>query len=185
MCARGSNRPCLYRPPYPPRVLADATRAPGLRISIGPRPLAEVVAASFSQWAVEADGLTVVIESTNICRVEFSRVEDARRVVFRLLDGLLSERQRARVASCIAAELRDVGLLGSSVEEHYSAEGLAQRIERSAGYVSKEIAKLRLAPVLRDARGYLIPASSANAWLARYVFESSTAMEKGAAAIGG
>ena len=124
------------------------------------------------------------LAAPQVLRVEFGRAEDARRVVFRLLGGLLPERLRARAAARVAAELRDAGLLGSSVEEHYSAADLARRIGRSAEYLVSEIAARRLWPVLRDARGYLIPASSVNAWLAEYAFESSTATEKAGAAIG-
>lgn len=117
-----------------------------------------------------------------IVRVEFGRLECARSVLFRLLDvEALSPRLRSALASRGAAALRDAGLLGAALEEHYSATEAARRVSRCADHIVDEIHAGRLRPAFRDGRGYLVPASALHAWLAERVFDSSSLTEKQAA----
>lgn len=97
-------------------------------------------------------------------RVQFSSLEDVRRVLFSALNGIVTSRQQSRLASVIAATLRDAGLLGSSVEQHYSAAQVASLLGRSPAWVVKHAKLSHFGPVSWD-DGLLIPASGVNAYL--------------------
>lgn len=100
-------------------------------------------------------------------RVEFGSLEDCRRAIFLNLTGVvLDERKRAKAAGSIAAALRDGGLIAGSVEQHYSAAQVAALLGRCPEYVVHEAKAGRFGRVCRDARGWLIPASGVEAWLA-------------------
>lgn len=99
-------------------------------------------------------------------RVEFSTLEDVRRVLFLEL-ALLPERQRADVARRITAKLRDGGWLATSVEQLYKASQVAGLVSRSCEHVVKECKAGRFGTVYRDDGGWLIPASGVQAWLDR------------------
>jgi hypothetical protein len=101
--------------------------------------------------------------------VQFSTVEDARRVVFSLLGGIPAS-ARAKAAAQAACALRDEGLLASSVEQHYSAVHVAKLLDRSPEYVKRQVEAGEFGPVCRDGGGWLIPASGVALWLARRVW---------------
>lgn len=100
-------------------------------------------------------------------RVVFSSLEDARRVVFSRLAGLSPEK-RARVASLIAADLRDAGLLGCSVEQHYKGVDVAALLSRTPEWVRGAAERGLFGEVFKDDGGWLIPASGVHAYLASH-----------------
>jgi len=105
-------------------------------------------------------------------RVHFSSLEDARRVVFSILAGSLPARDQSRLASVIAARLRDAGLLGSCVEQHFSAAQVAALLGRSPAWAVKRAKAGEFGPVAWD-DGLLIPASGVNWYLSVRIVGSS------------
>lgn len=122
----------------------------------------------------------------NIVRVEFSALEDCRRAVFLCLDGI-DERKRARLAGVIAATLRDSGLLGGSVEQHYSAAQVAALCGgRSSAWAVRHARAGDFGPVICDGGDWLIPASGVNKYLSRYLVGVATPGKKdGAESVSG
>lgn len=102
-------------------------------------------------------------------RVEFSAVEDARRVVVEALASV-PERQRSRLAAVVVAALRDAGSLGATIEQHYSAQDCARLLGRSARHITDECKRGNFGRVFFDAGGWMIPASGVQAWLERREF---------------
>lgn len=96
-----------------------------------------------------------------------SQRERAARVVFSELSRLdLQERARKRLAQEIARALHAAGFFIGDVEQHYSAVRLAELLARTPEYVAQELCpRSEHGPVYRDNRGWLIPASTALAWL--------------------
>ena len=108
-------------------------------------------------------------------RVEFSSVEDVRRVLFLELEGAgLSQRERSRVAGVLTGKLRAAGLLAGSVEQHYSAVQVAALLNRGDDYVCRLARSGKFGPVMRDDGGWIIPASGVQAWLASVTVASSS-----------
>jgi hypothetical protein len=104
-------------------------------------------------------------------RVIFDAWSDARNVVFKALEGL-PPRERSRLASAVVDALRGAHLLAQAVEQHYSAVQFAALLGRSDEYVMGLIRKGLLKPVMRDGRGWLIPASTCQRWLDEHTFPS-------------
>jgi excisionase family DNA binding protein len=94
---------------------------------------------------------------------------EARRAVFMALDGL-QPRERSRAATAIVERLRAAGLLARGIEYHYSATDAAKLIGRSDEYVTERCMSGELSPVMRDGRGWLIPASTLQKWLDEHTF---------------
>jgi hypothetical protein len=112
---------------------------------------------------------------SNICTVavRFTSLEDVRRVVFLGLAGdggrKLTEAERARLASRIAASLRDAGLLGSSIEQHYSAGQVAALCGgRTSAWAVKRARLGDFGRVFCDGGHWLIPASGVQEYLSRH-----------------
>ena len=106
-------------------------------------------------------------------RVCFSSIEDARRLVFSELEGLvsrrLSEQERSRMASRLAARLRDEGLLGQSLEQCYSAAQVAALCGgRTSAWAVKRARLGDFGPVFCDGGDWLIPASGVWSYLGRH-----------------
>lgn len=97
---------------------------------------------------------------------------EARRAAFLALDGL-PPRERSKVATAIVERLRKAGLLARGVEYHYSAMDLAALLGRCDEYVIKRCMNGELSPVMKDGRGWLIPASTAQRWLDEHTFGKS------------
>lgn len=112
----------------------------------------------------------------NTMRVQFGVQEDARRAVLDVLAGVkaLNERERARLASGLVVALREAGCLASSVEQHYDATQAAGLISRCTKYVGHQARDGFFGPVLRDDKGWLIPASGLQRWLDARLFSDST-----------
>ena len=96
----------------------------------------------------------------------------ARRAVLLALGDSLPVQKRGLVAMRIVDALRAGGFIGG-IEQHYSATRFAMLIERCDEYVTKQIRLLKIAPVYRDDRGWMIPASSGQRWLDEHTFEKS------------
>lgn len=113
-------------------------------------------------------------------------MEDCRRAVFLCLAGI-DERKRARLAGVIAAGLRDAGLLGGSVEQHYSAAQVAALCGgRSSAWAVRHARAGDFGPVICDGGDWLIPASGVNDYLARYAVGVATFGKKdGAESVSG
>jgi hypothetical protein len=116
----------------------------------------------------------------NTVRVQFGVQEDARRVIADVLaDGhhskLLNDRQRARLAQVLTSALRDAGCLASAVEQHYDAQQTAVLIQRCSKYVGLQARAGAFGPVMRDDKGWLIPASGIQRWLEARLFAGSAA----------
>lgn len=114
---------------------------------------------------------TAQILDLPVLRVEQSCVQDCRRAVFLILQesGLSPARQRS-LANAITGQLRDRGLLASSVEQLYKASAVARLVSRTPEHVAKEAREGQFGVVFFDAGGWLIPASGVQAWLDRRVF---------------
>jgi hypothetical protein len=113
-------------------------------------------------------------------RVRFSTVEDARAALFSCLEGVLPDVKRSRLADRMAANLRDAGLLGQSVEQHYSAQDVARLCGyRSSAWAVKHAKLGHFGPVACDGGDWLIPASGVNRYLAEH--QVPIALEKEAA----
>ncbi len=112
---------------------------------------------------------SVAVSFPAVQRVEFSIVEDARRLVVAQLE-VVPERSRGRVAGLVCAALRDAGFFTGSVEQHYSAVQVGQLLGRTPEYVSQQIRKGEFGAVFRDEGGWIIPASRVQAWLERREF---------------
>jgi hypothetical protein len=104
--------------------------------------------------------------------VVFSSLEDARRVVFSELAGVLPARDQARLAGVVAARLRDAGLLGSCIEQHYSAAQVAALLGRSPAWAVKRAKAGEFGPVVWD-DGLLISASGFHGYLSARIVGSS------------
>lgn len=98
---------------------------------------------------------------------------DGRAAVLSALQEL-PERQRSRVTSAVLYALRAAGFFRGWIEYHYSATAFATLIGRSDEYVMKLIRREELAPVCQDARGWMIPASTGQAWLDARTFRKNT-----------
>lgn len=109
-------------------------------------------------------------------RVSVGTLEDARRAVFSVLQGF-DHRKRAQVCAGVVESLRAAGVLGAVVDQHYSAAELARLLGRCPEYVSDQARKGAFGPVMRDAKGWLIPASGVNRWLAGLVVTSPAELE--------
>ena len=93
--------------------------------------------------------------------------------------GALAElpvRQRSRLATAALYALRTAGFFGGWIEYHYSATDFATLIGRSDEYVMRLIRNRELQPVSEDARGWMIPASTGQAWLDSRRFGKSTTL---------
>lgn len=115
-------------------------------------------------------------------RVQFGVQEDARRAVLDVLAGerhakLLNDRQRSQLAHELVAALREAGCLASAVEQHYDATQTAQLISRCSKFVGLEAKAGRFGPVMRDDKGWLIPASGIQRWLDARTFQVRTSTE--------
>lgn len=106
-------------------------------------------------------------------RVVFGVWDDARRAAFLTLDGT-EPRMRGRLASRVADSLRDAGLLAHAVEQHYSAVQFASLLGRSDEHIMQLIRVRKLAPVMRDGRSWLIPASTCQRYLDEHTFGESS-----------
>jgi hypothetical protein len=82
------------------------------------------------------------------------------------------------MAAAVTERLREAGLLAQAVEQHYSAVQLGALLGRSDEYVMQLIRKGKLAPVSRDGRGWLIPASTAVRYLAEHTFGESSKISR-------
>lgn len=102
-------------------------------------------------------------------RVELSACDDARRAVFSVLAGPggLSQAQARRLAGLVAVELRANRLLSCSLEQHFKASEVALLVSRSLEHVVQQAKAGEFGQVMRDAGGWLIPASGVQAWLDR------------------
>lgn len=108
-------------------------------------------------------------------------VERARLIVSAAVVGL-APADRAQVARAVLGGLAAAGFFAGSVEEHYTLQQCRQRVPRSLRYLAGEVRAGRVGRVLRDARGWLVPASSLNTWLARFEFSPAVARSKKKAA---
>ena len=108
------------------------------------------------------------VQFVQFVQVRASAVDDVRRAVFLALDGsgLSPARQRA-LANGITAKLRAQGLLASGLEQLHKAVDLAGLLSRTPEHVVAEAKLGRFGVVYRDAGGWLIPESGAQAWLDR------------------
>lgn len=115
-----------------------------------------------------------------VVRVQFSAVEDCRRVVFDILvESGLSECKARRMAGVISARLRDTGHLGSSLEQHYSAADAAALMGgRCSAWAVKHARMGDFGPVSCDGGDWLIPASGLQAYLARFSVDNVKVMGK-------
>ena len=104
--------------------------------------------------------------------VSFSTVKDVRAALFLKL-AILPDRERAAMASRLAAMLRDDGWLGDAIEVHYNATAVAAKISRTPEFVVKECKAGRFGVVYHDDGGWLIPASGVQSWLERRIFGNS------------
>ena len=102
---------------------------------------------------------------------------DARRAVFIALEGL-EPRMRSKLAAAITERLREAGLLAQAIEQHYNAVQLGALLGRSDEHVMQLIRRGELAPVSRDGRGWLIPASTALRYLAAHMFGKSSKISR-------
>jgi len=116
-----------------------------------------------------------------VVRVEFGAVEDARRVVLGALAGV-PERQRARLAARVVADLRAAGCLGAVVEQHFSAQDCAALLGRSPRHVADECKRGNFGRVFFDAGGWMIPASGVEAWLQAREYQRQGVILEGIAA---
>jgi hypothetical protein len=113
------------------------------------------------------------VENLAAVRVVFSSLEDARRVVFLELNKVrnrkLSDQERSRVASRIAAALRDAGVLGSGIEQHYSAAQVAVLCgQRTSAWAVQHAKAGAFGRVFFDGGNWLIPASGVRDYLDRH-----------------
>lgn len=113
------------------------------------------------------------IENLASVRVVFSSLEDARRAVFfelgRFAGRKVTEQERSKAASRIAAALRDAGLLGHSVEQHYSAAQVAALCgQRTSAWAVKHAKAGDFGAVFFDGGNWLIPASGVLDYLDRH-----------------
>lgn len=117
---------------------------------------------------------TAVCPPVPVTRVEirFDTLKDVRAALFLELADL-PDRQRAVLASRLAAKLRDGGWLADAIEQHYNATATAEKIGRTPEHVVKECKAGRFGVVYRDDGGWLIPASGIQSWLERRIFGGS------------
>lgn len=113
------------------------------------------------------------VENLAAVRVVFSSLEDARRVVFLELGQFtgrkLSELERAKVASRLAAALRDAGVIAGSIEQHYSAAQVAALCgQRTSAWAVKHAKQGDFGAVFFDGGNWLIPASGVRDYLDRH-----------------
>jgi hypothetical protein len=125
---------------------------------------ASVGVFSVFQSAVEA----LRMNNPPILRVEVSVVEDARRAVFCCFAGVLPDPKRMQVATVLTRALRAAGLLGQSIEQHYSAADVARLLGRSPDWVLARIRAGDFGACSRDSE-WLIPASGVQSWLADHL----------------
>lgn len=115
--------------------------------------------------------------SAQVVEVRFSSVQDVRAAIFSILDEFPA-RQRSKLASKLAALLRDGRWLADPVESYYNATSTAAKLGRSPEFIVKECKSGRFGRVFRDDGGWLIPASGIESWLARRVYGEVVALEK-------
>lgn len=110
-----------------------------------------------------------------VLQVRLSTIEDARRAVFLILqDSSLSAAKQRSMANAITAQLREQGLLASSVEQLYKASEVALLVSRTPEHVVAEAKAGRFGVCYRDGGGWLIPASGIQSWLDRRAFTPAT-----------
>jgi hypothetical protein len=114
-------------------------------------------------------------ENLAAVRVVFSSLEDARRAVFLELAQFagrkLTEQERSRAASRIAAALRDAGVIAGSIEQHYSAAQVAALCgQRTSAWAVKHAKQGDFGAVFFDGGNWLIPASGVRDYLDRHAF---------------
>lgn len=120
-------------------------------------------------------------------RVAFSSLEDARRLVHELLavarQRRLSDVERARLASRIAAGLRDAGLLGQSLEQCYSAADVGALCGgRTSAWAVKHARLGDFGAVFCDGGDWLIPASGVQEYLQRHRVTTTADVQEAQAA---
>ena len=112
-----------------------------------------------------------------VVEVRFSSANDVRAAIFLILDEFPA-RQRSKLASKVAALLRDGRWLADPVESHYNATSTAAKLGRSPEFIVKECKAGRFGRVFRDNGGWLIPASGIEEWLAQRIYGDSEFAEK-------